>query len=161
MTRLIRGLTAVLALLLVACSGDDAEPAEPHPLVAEIPAAIGALAPATELYQVAGTPTGVELVVKDGPDAVGYTYAGGVLSQGEPLGPADGYTFAPGDVAFDPTHVLDGVTDELDDPTITRFEVVGGPDGALYSAEVLSDAGGTLLIDLAADGTVLGVVPDG
>jgi hypothetical protein len=153
---------AALALVLGACgggAGDDVT--EPDPLVADIPAAVAALDPASAVYQVAGTPTGVEIVIQDGLEAVGYTYADGVLSAGTPLGPADGYTFAPADVDFDPAHVLDGVTGELDDPLITRFEVLGGPSGITYTAEVLSAAGGTLLVDLAGDGAVLGVVPEG
>lgn len=153
---------AVAAVLLAgaACAGDDAGDGV-HPVVAEIPAAVAALDPASELYQVAGTPAGVAIVVRDGTDAVGYTFAGGVLSEGEPLGPADGHTFAPADVVFDPAHVLDELIADLDDPLITRFEVLGGPAGVTYTAAVLSEAGGTLLVDLAPDGDVLGVVPAG
>jgi hypothetical protein len=145
--------------LVTACGGGADAPVDP--LVAEIPAALAALDPGTAVFQVAGTPGAVEIVVQEGSDAVGYTFADGVLSAGTPLGPADGYTFAPGDVGFDPEHVLDGVTDELDDPTITRFEVLGGPAGVTYTAAVLSDAGGVLLVDLSPDGAVLGVVPEG
>ena len=164
MARRSRAWAFVVAALVLTACGDAAQPAAPHPLVADIPAALDAFAgrgAGTELFQVSGTPERVELIQRVETEAVGLTFAGGVLSVGEPLGPADGFTFTADDVDFDTVHVLDGITDELDDPTITRFEVVGGPDGPLYSAEVLSDAGGTLLVDLAPDGEVLGVVPEG
>ncbi|HWL41591.1 MAG TPA: hypothetical protein VNQ73_01520 [Ilumatobacter sp.] len=148
------------ALVLAACGGGgDDDPAAVHPLVADIAPALAAIDADTDLFQVAGTPGRVELVAQDGADAVGYTYADGELSDGEPLGPASGYTFRPGDVTFDPERVFEGVTGGLDDPLITRFEVLGGPGGVLYSAEVLSKAGGTLAIDLGPDGTVLGAAP--
>ena len=141
-------------LVLAACAGGADGDSTPHPLVAEIGPALDRLEPDTELFQVSGTPEGVELVVSNDGQAIGYTYAAGELSAGEPLGAATGLTFLPADVTFDPAHVLDGVTGELDDPVITRFEVVAGPAGVVYSALVLSDAGGVLQVDLAADGTV-------
>ena len=156
---------AVAALVATACDGgDDAEPAAPHPLVADVPAALDAFAElgeGSQLFQVSGTPDRVELIQRVDTEAVGFTFDDGVLSDGESLGPADGFTFTADDVQFDPGHVLDGITEALDEPTITRFEIVGGPDGPVYSASVLSDAGGTLLVDLAPDGKVLGVVPEG
>lgn len=145
-------------LLLVACGGGDAA-GEPHPIVAEIGPALDALEPGTELFQVSGTPEGVELVVSDDGEAVGYTYVDGLLSTPDQLGAATGLTFLPADVGFDPAHVLDGVTDELDDPVVTRFEVIAGPQGVVYSALVLSDAGGVLQVDLSADGAVQSVSP--
>lgn len=148
-------------LLCVGACGGSGETAEVPEIVAEIGPALEALDPATELFQVSGTPTGVELVVSDDAGALGYTYSDGKLSDGDPLGAAAGLTFLPADVEFDPEHVLDGVTDELDDPVITRFEVLAGPGGVVYSALVLSDAGGVLQIDLSADGAVQSVSPLG
>lgn len=153
-------MCTALAAALAACSGGD-EPAEAPAIVAEIEPALAALSDGAVLYQVAGTPAGVELVLSDGDQAVGLTYVGGELSPATPLGPASGYTFTPDDVDFDAERILAGVIDELDDPTLTRFEIVGGGDRPLYSAQVLSDAGGVLQIDLAADGTVLGAAPLG
>lgn len=152
--------TALTVVIGAACGGDD-DGQNPPAIVAQIGPALAALDPGTELFQVASTPDAVELVAQDGTDAVGYTYADGALSAGEPLGPASGFTFVPEAVAFDPERVLDGITDELDDPLITRFEVLGGPDGVLYSASVLSEAGGVLLVDLGPEGDVLGAAPAG
>ena len=55
---------AVAALVATACDGGDAaEPAAPHPLVADVPAALDAFAElgeGSQLFQVSGTPDGVE-----------------------------------------------------------------------------------------------------
>src|SRR5690606_39030273 len=120
---------------------------------------LAALPADTDLFQVAGTPTGVELVVADAGQAVGYTYADGQLSEPEQLGPADGFTFQPEAVDFAPDALLATVIDDLDDPVISRVEVLGGPNGVHYSAQILSDAGGVLHVDLGPDGTVRDVVP--
>jgi hypothetical protein len=63
-------------------------------------------------------------------------------------------------VAFDPDTILDGVLDELDDPVISRFVVVGGPGGAVqYAASVVSEQGGVLDVLLGPDGTIQSVDP--
>jgi hypothetical protein len=117
--------------------------------------------PDTELYQVSATLEAVEIVAKASDQAVGYRYADGALSDGEPLGPADGFTFGPADVAFDPDQLLVGLNADLERPVVTRVDVVARSDGVVYSAQVLSDRGGVLLIDLGPDGSVRGVVPAG
>ncbi len=75
----------------------------------------------------------------------------------ESLGPADGATFSGDDVEFDAERVLSGIDDELDDPDIVDFVVQGAPDGVLYDATIVSDAGGVLLVLLSGDGEVLAV----
>lgn len=142
---------------LVACGGGRRS--EPPAIIVDIPDALAALPAGVELFQVAGTPRGVELVVADDGQAVGYTFADGTLSEPAELGPADGYTFRPADVDFDPDELLTRVIDDLDDPLITRVEVLGGPDGVVYSAQIRSAAGGVLHIDLGPDGAVRDVVP--
>jgi hypothetical protein len=162
-TRYIRGLTPFVApfvTLLVACGGGGSD-APPGPVLVEIAPALAEFAPDAELYQVSATLDAVEIVAVAGDRAVGYRYADGALSEGEPLGPADGFTFGPADVAFDPDLLLAGIAAELDRPVVARVDVIAGPDGLVYSAEVLSDRGGVLLVDLAPDGRVRGVVPAG
>lgn len=160
-------VAVVVALALAGCGSDaadgDGEGDGGLPAVDLIEPAMTELAGVegadVELYQATATVAGVELVLARGGEAVGYTYLDGVLAEAASLGPAEGYTFVPSDVAFDPEHVLDGVVDELEDPIVTRFEVVAGPDGVVYAAEVLSEAGGSLIVDLGPDGAVLGVAP--
>lgn len=73
------------------------------------------------------------------------------------LGEAEGSTFAPDSVDFDVDTIFDGIDEELDDPEIGDFAIVGdGAGGAAYDASVQSDVGGVLLVRLAGDGTVLG-----
>jgi hypothetical protein len=146
-------------MLLVGCGGGSEVP--PAPLIGDIPAALAEFAPDTELYQVSATLEAVEVVAKTSDQAVGYRYATGALSDGEPLGPAEGFTFVPADVAFDPERLLAGLNADLDHPVVTRVDVIAGADGVVYSAEVLSDRGGVLLVDLGPDGSVQGVVPAG
>jgi hypothetical protein len=161
-TRYQRCLTAfvtTLVTLLVACGGGSEAP--PAPLIGDIPAALAEFAPDTELYQVSATLEAVEVVAKTSDQAVGYRYANGALSDGEPLGAAEGFTFRPADVAFDSERLLAGLNADLDHPVVTRVDVIAGADGVVYSAEVLSDRGGVLLVDLGPDGSVQGVVPAG
>jgi len=73
------------------------------------------------------------------------------------LGEASGSTFAPDAVDFDVDTIFDGIDEELDEPDIGDFAIVGdGAGGAAYDASVQSDVGGVLLVRLGADGTVLG-----
>ena len=133
----------------------------PGPLIGEIAPALAEFEPDAELYQVSATIEAVEIVAKASDQAVGYRYADGALSDGEPLGPADGFTFGPADVAFDPERLLVGLNADLERPVVARVDVVAGSDGVVYSAQVLSDRGGVLLVDLGPDGSVRGVVPAG
>ncbi|MAT06782.1 MAG: hypothetical protein CL424_17235 [Acidimicrobiaceae bacterium] len=74
------------------------------------------------------------------------------------LGEADGATFGPTAVDFDPDRIFDQLDEELDEPDIGDFAIVGdGAGGVAYDATVQSDAGGVLLVRLDADGSVLGV----
>jgi hypothetical protein len=146
-----------LVTLLVACGGGSAPPAAP--LIGEIAPALAEFAPDAELYQVSATLEAVEIVAKVADQAVGYRYADGALSDGEPLGPAEGFTFLPAEVAFDPERLLAGLSADLGDPVVARVDVIAGAEGVVYSAEVLSDRGGVLLVDLGPDGSVRGVVP--
>ena len=143
--------------VLVACGG--AAEAPPAPLINEIAPALAEFEPDVQLYQVSATLEAIEIVAKASDQAVGYRYADGALSDGEPLGPAEGFTFAPADVAFDPERLLAGLNADLDHPVVARVSVIAGVDGVVYSAEVLSERGGVLLVDLGPDGSVQGVVP--
>ena len=148
-----------LVTLLVACGGGSEAP--PSPLIGEIPAALAEFGPDAELYQVSATLDAVEVVAKASDQAIGYRYVDEALSEGEPLGPAEGFTFVPADVAFDPERLLAGLSADLDHPVVTRVDVISGANGVVYSAKVLSDRGGVLLVDLGPDGSVRGVVPAG
>lgn len=155
-------LSVVFLVLVTGCGGGD-DAGSRRPRVGDIAPALDAVAAEVtdvRLYQVTATPAAVELIVAVDGAAHGYTYADGQLGAATELGPAEGSTFAPADVSFDPERVLAHVVDELDDPTIDRFEVLAAGSGAvLYSARVRSDAGGSLLIDLGPTGEVLAVTP--
>ncbi len=54
---------------------------------------------------------------------------------------------------FDPDAIFTGIAEELDEPDVTQFVVVGGPGGAVqYSAFVASSEGGVLDVLLGPDG---------
>lgn len=135
-----------------------------QPVVEQIDPAIAAV---DELYgspqryfEVSADRQRVSLVVAaaDGiAEQVFYCGAGG-RTPPVPLGEADGSTF-PGDaIDIDPSSVFDQLDEQLDDPEIVDFATVGaGGDDVVYDATVQSDAGGVLLVLLAADGEVLAV----
>lgn len=75
----------------------------------------------------------------------------------EPLGEAEGATFTAADVDLDDERVLSGIEEELDDPDIVDFAVLGVSGGVIYDATVVSDSGGVLLVLLSATGDVLAV----
>ena len=97
--------------------------------------------------------------VLDGATAAeqGYLGSDGAFTAPEPVGPASGSVFSAAAVDFEPGEIFAALREELSDPVIVDFAVQGGPDGsAVYDATVLSDSGGTILVLLAPDGTVLG-----
>ena len=74
------------------------------------------------------------------------------------LGEAEGSTFTADAVDVDVDAIFSQIDEELGEPDIGDFAVIGdGAGGVAYDASVQSDAGGVLFVDLAADGTILGV----
>jgi hypothetical protein len=153
--------------VLGGCGGDDDDLLAEVPLVAEIAPAIAAVESALggpqDFYEVNATPQLVNLFVATdgGAAATAYVYLDGELQPpAPPRDVAGGSTFRADAVDFDPDLIFDGIADELGEPTVTQFVVVGGPDGAVqYSAFVTSSAGGVLAVLLGPDGAVLGVDP--
>jgi hypothetical protein len=153
--------------MLGACSDGDDDPPGGLPLVAEIEPAIAAvedeLGGPQDYFEVNATPQLVNLfVATDGAAAAtAYVYLAGELQP--PAPPRDvtsGVTFRADALDFDPEVIFEGVVDELDDPAVTQFVVVGAPGGAVqYSAFVISSEGGVLDVLLGPDGSVLGVDP--
>jgi hypothetical protein len=135
--------------------------------VAEIAPAMAAveseLGGPQDFFEVNATPQLVNLFVAtdDGTTATAYVFLDGELQPpAPPRDVAGGATFRAEAVDFDPDTIFTGVVDELGDPAITQFVVVGGPGGAVqYSAFVTSSQGGVLDVLLGPDGTVLGVDP--
>jgi hypothetical protein len=158
-------LSAVLAaVLVVGCGDGDEDPPAAEPLVAEIAPAITAVE--TELggpqdyFEVNATPKFVNVIVATdgGSMATAFLYLDGDLQPPAPPEAAGGETFRANDLDFDPDVILTGIADELDEPAIAQFVVVGGPGGAVqYSAFVTSAEGGVLDVLLGPDGAVLGV----
>jgi hypothetical protein len=152
--------------LLGAC-GDDDEPPAALPLVGEIAPAVAAveaeLGGPQDYFEVNATPQLVNLFVATdaGSTATAYVYLDGELQPPAPPGQvAGGATFRAEALDFDPDLVFSGIAEELGDPTVTQFVVVGGPGGAVqYSAFVTSSEGGVLDVLLGPDGAVLGVDP--
>ena len=175
-----RVVVGCLALVVGACSGDgddvasdsaplnsalclDGERAE-RPVVELIPPALDVV---DELYggpqryfEVSADRQRVDLIVAaDDGTAEQLFYCGEAgRTSPESLGEAEGSTFAGDAVDFDPETIFDQLGDELDDPDIVDFAVVGaGDDDVVYDATVHSESGGVLLVLLAADGDVLAV----
>jgi hypothetical protein len=155
------------AAALAACGDDGGDEPLVRPLVGEIVPAMAAVE--TELggpqdyYEVNATPQLVNLWVATGGGATATPY---VVLDGEVQPPApaqpveQGATFRADAVDFDPDSIFAALDDELDQPAITQFVVVGGPGGAVqYSAAVTSSEGGVLDVLLGPDGAVLGVDP--
>jgi hypothetical protein len=156
---------AVAAIVgLVGCGDGDDEP-PPAPLVAEVVPALEAveaeLGGPQDYYEVNATPQLVNVFVATdgGSTATAYVYIDRQLQPpAPPRDGAGGETFRAEDLDFDPGVILGGIADELGDPTISQFVVVGGPGGAVqYSAFVTSDQGGVLDVLLGPDGAVLGL----
>jgi hypothetical protein len=151
-------------VVLIGCGDGDEDPPAAVPLVAEIAPAIAAvdaeLGGPQDYFEVNATPEFVNVIVAtDGASmATTFLYLDGDLQPPAPPEAAGGETFRANDLDFDPDVVLTGIADELDEPAITQFVVVGGPGGAVqYSAFVTSAEGGVLDVLLGPDGAVLGV----
>jgi hypothetical protein len=153
--------------MLGGCGGDDDDQPAVVPVVAEISPAIAAveaeLGGPQDFFEVNATPQLVNVFVATdgGTTATAYVYLDGELQPpAPPRDVAGGETFRADALDFDPDAIFTGIADELGDPTVTQFVVVGGPGGAVqYSAFVSSSAGGVLDVLLGPDGAVLGVQP--
>jgi hypothetical protein len=110
-------------------------------------------------FEISADRQRVSLIVSTADGAAEQSFFCGDDGYGAPesLGPADGATFGAAEVDLDPDLVLSGVTEELPDAEIIDFVVQGAPDGVIYDATLLSDAGGTILVLLGRDGEVLAV----
>ena len=86
------------------------------------------------------------MATDDATTATAYVYLDGELQPpAPPRDVAGGETFRAAALDFDPDAIFTGIADELGDPTVTQFVIVGGPGGAVqYSAFVASSAGGVL-----------------
>jgi hypothetical protein len=178
-------LSAVVALLLavaVGCSGDDDEiPAadvsgtpENDALCLDVDRSdqpvVDLIEPAIELarhvygstpefFEISADRQRVSLVVADDGTASQLFYCGdGGYVPATSLGEASGATFTGDAVDFDVDDIFVQLDEELDDPDIADFAVVGdGAGGVLYDATVQSSAGGILLVRLSPTGSVLAV----
>ena len=151
-------------LLLAACGGGgDADPAGPR--VDLIPDAIVAVeefygAPQEYFEVSAGLDSVGVIVAVDGATAAeqGSYSAEGVLTEPQPVGPADGQTFTADRIDLDPDAIFDQLREELDDPAIIDLAIQGGPnDTVVYDASVASESGGVLLVLLGPTGRILAV----
>lgn len=152
-----------VALGLAAC-GDDDEATQP--LVHDVGRAMAALEAELggpqRFFEVNATPQVVNLFVAtgDGTGVTPFLYVGDELAPAGDPSMAEGNTFAPAAVQFDPDTVLDQLTEALPESEVVLFTVLGGPDGAVqYSAGVQSKEGGALEVVLGADGAVESVRP--
>ena len=146
--------------------GGDGDGAATTPAVELVDPAVAAveadLGGPQDYFEINVTGTTVNLFVADddGTHVTAYTYLGGELLPPDEPKDASGATFRADAIAFDPDSIFDAVVDELGDPLITRFVIVGGPGGAVqYAATVLSEQGGQLDVLLGPDGTIQGVDP--
>jgi hypothetical protein len=149
------GLTVSLAFGLAACSGDGgADQSEPTPVEISVPEA--------DVADVAANAQNVRLFVKvEGRDRVrSYLYVRGEVVPSGRAQPADGFTFAAGDVHLEPDVMLDSVAEAAPDATVEEFSIVGTQEGRpRYAAFARSERGGVIDVVLAEDGTVLDVAP--
>jgi hypothetical protein len=160
-------LTVALLGTGAACGGGDGDgddDAGTVPAVELVDPAVAAVESqrggAQDYFEINVTGSTVNLfVATDGATtATAYSYLGGELLPADAAQPASGATFRADALTFDADTVLDGVMEELDDPVIARFVIVGGPGGAVqYAATVTSAQGGQLDVLLAPDGTIQGV----
>jgi hypothetical protein len=158
-------LTVALLGTGAACGGGDGDgDAAMVPAVELVDPAVAAVEAerggAQDYFEINVTGSTVNLfVATDGATtATAYSYLGGELLPPDAAQPASGATFRADALTFDADTVLDGVLEELDDPVIARFVIVGGPGGAVqYAATVTSAQGGQLDVLVAPDGTIQGV----
>jgi hypothetical protein len=173
---------AVAVVAGVGCSGDDDDaPAidassvsandalcldvdrQDRPVVDLIEPAIELAAtlygPDAEFFEISADRQRVSLVVAVDGTASQVFYCGeGGYVPATSLGEASGATFTGDAVDVDVDAVFDQLDEELDDPDIADFAMVGdGDGGVLYDATVQSSAGGVLLVRLSPSGAVLAV----
>jgi hypothetical protein len=152
--------------VLGGCGDGDEDAPAVRPLVAEIAPAITAveneLGGPQEFFEINTTPQLVNVIVATdgGSRATAFLYLDGDLQPPAPPEAASGETFRAADLDIDPDTIFTGIADELGEPTIVQFVIVGGPgDAVQYSAFVTSEEGGVLDVLLSPDGAVLGVDP--
>jgi hypothetical protein len=175
-------LVAVVPVVVVGCSEDD--DAAPAPDASTIPEndalcldvdrrdvpVVDLIGPAIDLaedlygsdpefFEISADRQRVSLVVADDGTANQVFYCGqGGYVPATALGDASGATFDAGSVDFDPDEIFVQLAEELDDPDIADFAMVGdGEGGVVYDATVQSSAGGILLVRLSPTGAVLAV----
>ncbi|MEN9505253.1 MAG: hypothetical protein RI958_1179 [Actinomycetota bacterium] len=139
--------------------------ADPVLLVDQIDRAVVAveaeLGGAQRYYEINATAAVVNLFVAgENGRVTPFAFAADALTSQDPAEGATGNTFAADSMRFDPMRVTSCVADELTSSTQEVFIVLGGPSNAVrYSVLTRSTAGGQLLIDVDAEGAVLGVEP--
>jgi len=129
-------------------------------VVANISDTMDAAGAEPEFYEISADRQRVSLIVAapDGTAQQVLYCGGGQYVPASSLGEASGATFEGSAVDVDLDVVFDQLDEELDDPDIADFAIVGdGEGGVLYDATVQSTAGGALLVRLSADGAVLAV----
>ena len=86
-----------------------------------------------------------------------WAYIDGELSSIEPQ-PAEGATFPADAIELDPDTAMAQVRAELPEAVEQAFELIGGPDDTVrYTALMVSSGGSPILVEVAADGTIIGV----
>jgi hypothetical protein len=146
---------------LLACPAAD-----PELLVDRVDEAVAAveaeLGGAQQYFEIDASLTFVNVIVaaEGGAEAVRYRWVPGEPLDVEPMGEAQGATFAADDVGYDPERVLSCVRTELASSTIDLLEVLGsGSGGAVYTVFVTSAQGGQLAVQVSATGQVQAVDP--
>jgi len=171
----------VLALAVTACGGDGAPAAKPadvpindslcldapragEPVVGLIDDAIARVeaeygAPQA-YFEISADRQRVSVIVATDAGTAEHSFYCGAAGFVPPsdLGDADGARFTAESIDVDALHVFDGIVEELGDPDIVDFAIVGAGDGsAIYDATVQSESGGVLMVLLTGSGDVLGV----
>jgi hypothetical protein len=171
-TQVVAGLLAALALIGLACSGDDAgsssdttaagagQPLRIDAMGAAVDAVQAALGGEQRFSEVNATPTLVNLFVAgaDGA-ATAYVYdaVAGRLDEPAAPQPASGNTFTWSQVDFDPDRVLTEALDQLPNALPRTFAVTAATAEAVqYLVTLESAQGGVLDVLVDQGGKVLG-----
>ncbi len=163
MLRRRRALAMALAVIAVACGGDDGAGVPPLrvDLVDDAIAAVEQERGGAQVYfEVNASPELVNLfvAVDDATATVPYVYlADGGLQPPAPRQAASGPTFRAADVAFEPDQVLARVVVELPESIPELFVVSAAAGGGVdYRVVMRSERGGQLFVIVAGDGTIVG-----